>query len=140
MTSCDYDYMNFIASVLKVKRNWLYLNYWIPIREEIPIEVAISLLWNAFIHFFCKEWKVRYHYCTEWCKYKKDLKICNSLIYLDDKTRSFTLFKYVCMYVFAIDKKSLKIVDSLILQSEKLSNKYSLQGWFIIQTCEQNNL
>ena len=60
--------------------------------------------------------------------HKKDLKICNGLIYLDDKTRSFTLFKYVCMYVFAIDKKSLKIVDSLILQSEKLSNKYSLQG------------
>ena len=35
---------------------------------------------------------------------------------------------FVSMYLFAIDKKSLKIVHSLILQSEKLSNKYSPQG------------
>ena len=29
---------------------------------------------------------------------------------------------FVCMYLFAIDKKSLKIAYSLILQSTKLSN------------------
>ena len=29
---------------------------------------------------------------------------------------------FVCMYLLAIDKKSLRIVQSLILKSEKLSN------------------
>ena len=48
--------------------------------------------------------------------YKKDLKICNGLIYLEDKTRYFTYFKYVCIYLFAIHKKLLKIVNSLILR------------------------
>ena len=48
--------------------------------------------------------------------YKKDLKICNGLIYLEDKTRYFTYFKYVCIYSFAIHKKLLKIVNSLILR------------------------
>ena len=72
------------------------------------------------ILFFCQEWGVRYHYCIEWWKYKKDLKICNGLICLDNK--SFFLNMFVCMYLFVIVKKSLKIVHSLILQSEKLSD------------------
>ena len=30
--------------------------------------------------------------------YREDSKNCDGLIYLDDKTRSFTPLKYVCMY------------------------------------------
>ena len=55
--------------------------------------------------------------------YKKDLQICNGLIYLDDKTRSLLLIlnMFVCMYLFAIDKNSVKIVHSLIVQAKKLN-------------------
>ena len=52
---------------------------------------------------------------------EKIQRFCNCLIYLDHKTRSFSLLKcvciYVCMYLFAIAKKSLKIAHFLILQS-----------------------
>ena len=50
MTSYDYDYMNFIVSVLnwavKIKSNETdyNVNYLIPMREENPKEVTISLL------------------------------------------------------------------------------------------------
>ena len=94
-------------------------------REENPIEVVIGLLWNASIHFMFPVKNRRWDTVTVpngVSKYKKDLKICHGLIYFDDKTRSFTLFKYVCMYLFATDKKSLKIAHSPILRSVKLSN------------------
>ena len=61
-----------------------------------------------------------------WKKKEAERRLFGTREDLNDKTRSFTFFKYVCMYVcmylFAIDKKSLKIVYSLILQSIKLSN------------------
>ena len=45
-----------------------------------------------------------------WCNCRKDSSICYGLIYLDNKTISFTLLKclYVCMYLLAIDEKSLR--------------------------------
>ena len=51
MTSYDYDYMSFLASYGKSKETDYNVNYWIPMREENQTEVAISLLWNVFIHF-----------------------------------------------------------------------------------------
>ena len=44
----------------------------------------------------------------KWCKCRKDWDICNGLIYLDHKTRSFTLLKYVCIYVLCIYLPSIK--------------------------------
>ena len=43
-------------------------------REENPIEVAISLLWNASIHFI-------YHYCAEKCIYTYSLLTVTVLIW-----------------------------------------------------------
>ena len=57
MTICDYDSMNFIVSVMNwaIKIKWNETDYTIeqiiPMRQENSIEVAISLLWNASIHF-----------------------------------------------------------------------------------------
>ena len=71
-----------------------------------------------FILFFCQEnhyWEVYLNaynslnvtgeYYSESCEKPNDvsaekIQICNGLIYLDDKTRSLTLLKCVCMYVF----------------------------------------
>ena len=36
---------------------------------------------------------------VKWCNCRKDSNICNGLMYLDNKARSFTLLKYVCMYI-----------------------------------------
>ena len=49
--------MDFIVSVLnwaikiKSKETDYTVSYWIPMREENSIEVAISLLWNVFVLF-----------------------------------------------------------------------------------------
>ena len=57
MTICDYDSINFIVSVMnwaiKIKSNETdyTIEQIIPMRQENSIEVAISLLWNASIHF-----------------------------------------------------------------------------------------
>ena len=59
MTSYDYDYMNFIVSVLnwavkiKSKETDYTVNYLIPMREENPKEVTISLLLKCFYSFYC---------------------------------------------------------------------------------------
>ena len=76
MTSYDYDYVNFIVSALNSaikinsKETDYTVNYWIDytnVREK-PIEVAISLLWNASIHLiFLSRMKVSYIDCTEKC-------------------------------------------------------------------------
>ena len=99
-------------------------------REENPIEVAISQLWNASIHFiFLSSMKgeipllrsVSTHIIcwmllvliwaraakSQMVKCREDSIICNGLIYLDDKTRSFILLNYVCLYV-CIYSQSIK--------------------------------
>ena len=43
--------------------------------------------------------------------YRKDSNICDSLIYLDNKTRSFTLEMFVCMYAFTCHRQKI-VTDS----------------------------
>ena len=95
---------------------------WDTITEECIFTHIIC--WLLLVLIWAKAVK------SKWRKCKEDSKICNGSTYIDNKTRSFTLWnmfvciylQFICMYLFAIDKKSLKIVHCLILQSMKLSN------------------
>ena len=87
--------------------------------SEIPLPRSVSthiICWTLLVFIWAKAWRAKW----KWCRCREDSQICNVLIYLDDKTRSYTLLKFA--YLFAIDKKFLKIVHFLILQSMKLSN------------------
>ena len=86
---------------------------------EIPLPRSVSthiICWTLLVFIWAKAWRDK----LKWCKCREDSKICNGLIYLDDKTRSYALLKFA--YIFAIDKKLLKIVHFLVLQSMKLSS------------------
>ena len=114
-----------------------------PPREENPIEVAISLLWNASIRIFFRQ-NGKWDTITQKCIYAyNSLNVTG--IYLSEsceksngviaeKIQRFLMVWFTlttkqnlsllingCMCVFSIDKKPLKIVHSLILQSIKLS-------------------